>query len=608
MLSALPSVAQTTRALQNKAASLMQNGDWPNAQACWEAIVQRDSSLTDAYGMLARCAYHNRDWNTVLACTNKFRRGANDTSCAWIRCHALWHEGRFQEAKKEARFVKRLLQRNPNLTASYNRLVQSCDSGMIRQKRAIKDVSKEALPPWPGAWFAPFPTDSAIGITWHDTAGHVQTAWWRANQPDTLRLLKASTRGRLANWTFSPDGWGMGTLDDGEVRICTAQLIGDSLTQIHPLDRPVNQVGSINTQPFWWQGPDSLWLVWASNRTGGKGGFDVYLASSANRLQFHHSNRLNPEINTTGNDLSPSFSPAGDTLWWASDGRISTGGYDLYLAPFPSGGSIAWPPAQINSGDDDLFPRIQAKTGRLLFTSNRPIGTLPACCASVYSAAWSKPSDPPKKIPNPTPPPDTIKMVTQQILRLFPLNLYFENDQPEPGSQNSKTSADLMDLMNAYLIKQKEYEYKYSNGQSEIARTAIRSFFSDSVEAGKKKLESLTTGMLHLLEKGYKLKVSLKGHCSPLASKIYNQSLSARRIDALCNTWKRSLGAQWEPYTTGSNPLLQLQILPLGEETAAAGLSDNPLDQQHSVYSLSACLERRLEIIGVEITAPDQAR
>lgn len=586
----------------------MQNRDWPNAQACLEAIVQRDSTLIEAYGALARCAYHNRDWNTVLSSTNKCRQGANDTSFAWIRCHSMWHLGRFQEAKKESRFVKRLLQRNPNLTFSYNRLVQSCDSGLVRLKRPKKAISKEALPAWPGAWFAPFPTDSALGITWHDTAGHAQTAWWQANRPDTLIILRASTTGKLANWTFAPDGWGIGTLDDGEVRICTAQLLGDSLTHIRPLDRPINLSGSINTQPYWWQGPDSLWLVWTSNRSGGKGGFDVYLASSANRIQFYLSNRLSPEINTGCNDLSPSFSPAGDSLWWASDGRISSGGYDLYLTAFPSNGTVSWPPPQINSGDDELFPRIHAKTGRLLFTSNRPIGNLPACCANVYGADWTKPFSTPKKLPTPAPTADTLTVVKEEIVKLFPLNLYFENDQPDPGSQSTKTSANLMDLIDAYLKKQKDYEKRYSDGQSESAGNNIRMFFTDSVERGKTKLEHLNSGMMQLLEKGYKLKVMLKGHCSPLASKTYNQTLSARRIDALCNTWKRSMGAQWEHYTTGKNPALQLEILPLGEETASAGLSDNPLDQQHSVYSLSACLERRLEIIGVEILPPDQTR
>jgi hypothetical protein len=608
LVSALPSSAQTTRALQNQAANLMQNGDWPNAQACWEAIVQRDSTITDAYGMLARCAYHNRDWNKVISCTDKFRRAANDTNFAWIRGHALWHLGRFQESKKEARSTKRLLQKKPTLTASYNLWIQSCDSGLVRQKRTPKPVSKEALPALPGAWFAPFPTDSAVGITRHDTAGQTQTAWWHANKPDTLSPVHSATNGRLANWTFAPDGWGIGTLDDGEVRICTAQLIGDSLTHIRPLNPPINQVGSINTQPFCWQGPDSLWLAWASNRSGGKGGFDVYLAASADRVHFQRSNRLNPELNTGGNDLSPSFSPNGDTLWWASNGRISTGGYDLYLAPFPSGGSIYWPPSHINSGDDDLFPRIQAHTGRLWFTSTRPIGNQPACCSNVYSSAWTKPAERPKQIPKPTPPIDTLKVVKQEINKLFPLNLFFENDQPDPGSQSAVTSANLMTLLEEYLKKQKEYEKRYAQGQPESARRAIQSFFADSVEPGVRKLESLNKGMLRLLEKGYMLKVVLKGHCSPLASKGYNQTLSARRIDALCNTWKISMGRQWDLYTTGSNPVLQLEILPLGEETAQIGLSDNPLDQQHSVYSLSACLERRLEIIGVEMVPPNQTR
>ena len=186
------------------------------------------------------------------------------------------------------------------------------------------------------------------------------------------------------------------------------------------------------------------------------------------------------------------------------------------------------------------------------------------------------------------------------------------NTEREPTEQELQAYRENMkkfyDQQIPFLKKQKEYEKRYAQGQPESARRAIQSFFADSVEPGVRKLESLNKGMLRLLEKGYMLKVVLKGHCSPLASKGYNQTLSARRIDALCNTWKISMGRQWDLYTTGSNPVLQLEILPLGEETAQIGLSDNPLDQQHSVYSLSACLERRLEIIGVEMVPPNQTR
>ena len=77
--------------------------------------------------------------------------------------------------------------------------------------------------------------------------------------------------------------------------------------------------------------PDDKTLYFASNRPGGNGGYDIYVA----RLQgnrFGQPQNLGQPINTAANDISYIALPNSTTAYFASDRSGGSGGYDIWRA------------------------------------------------------------------------------------------------------------------------------------------------------------------------------------------------------------------------------------------------------------------------------------
>ena len=126
--------------------------------------------------------------------------------------------------------------------------------------------------------------------------------------------------------------------------------------------KPV-KVPNINSPVSWDSqptiSPDGNTLFFASDREGGMGDVDIYLARKdpATGL-FGKPMNLGPIINTKGREKCPYLHPDGETLYFSSDGRTdSYGGLDIYYSrldeksfTFKTPENIGYP---INSPEDD---------------------------------------------------------------------------------------------------------------------------------------------------------------------------------------------------------------------------------------------------------------
>lgn len=74
---------------------------------------------------------------------------------------------------------------------------------------------------------------------------------------------------------------------------------------------------------------DGSALVYASNRTGGSGGLDIFMTKKLPSGMWAMPQNLS-SINTPGNEDFPTLSPDGKTLYFCSNGMPGMGGYDLY--------------------------------------------------------------------------------------------------------------------------------------------------------------------------------------------------------------------------------------------------------------------------------------
>ncbi|PSL29750.1 OmpA family protein [Chitinophaga ginsengisoli] len=191
------------------------------------------------------------------------------------------------------------------------------------------------------------------------------------------------------------------TVADGKksAAIYTSRKEGDKWSEPVKLSDVVNATGTNTQQPFVMA--DGHHLLFASDRAGGSGGYDLYSAeldASGKPLAVQN---LGPTINTSANEEAPFFHPASGTLVFASDGRTGMGGFDLYYAK----GSLGKWDAPVNFGypvndvKDDMYFFSRSKSEYILedawFSSDRSA----ECCLELFSLHLAPPPPPVKEEP-----------------------------------------------------------------------------------------------------------------------------------------------------------------------------------------------------------------
>jgi len=121
---------------------------------------------------------------------------------------------------------------------------------------------------------------------------------------------------------------------------------------------------------------DGRYLYFSSNRPGGHGGYDVYMAAREGK-GFLPPLNLGPDVNSAGDDLDPTLSPTGDRLLFASDrkrpGRemLSLFSVDRIMGRWMKPRYLA----AVSSSAVDRAPEIGPDGKTLFFASNRPGGS-----------------------------------------------------------------------------------------------------------------------------------------------------------------------------------------------------------------------------------------
>ncbi|MFP6900237.1 MAG: hypothetical protein VCA36_04805, partial [Opitutales bacterium] len=108
-------------------------------------------------------------------------------------------------------------------------------------------------------------------------------------------------------------------------------------------------------------------------------------------------------LNSISNDRGPAFSPDGEHLYFASDREGGQGGYDLYVARKDGEGWGAAEPLgdEVNTEKNELGPAPSADGKRLFFSSDRNESTDIFVANSIEEAV--DPDEPGEKLPSPMP-------------------------------------------------------------------------------------------------------------------------------------------------------------------------------------------------------------
>src|SRR5690554_6148885 len=103
--------------------------------------------------------------------------------------------------------------------------------------------------------------------------------------------------------------------------------------------------------------PNGDELYFVSDMPGGYGGSDIYSVSINSKGEFGKPKNLGGKVNTSANEVSPSFHPLDNVFYFSSEGHFGLGGYDVFMAEISKSGSVSKVKnlgTPINSSFDDI--------------------------------------------------------------------------------------------------------------------------------------------------------------------------------------------------------------------------------------------------------------
>jgi outer membrane protein OmpA-like peptidoglycan-associated protein len=166
-----------------------------------------------------------------------------------------------------------------------------------------------------------------------------------------------NTPGHDASISVSADGQQLFIYKDdaGDGNIYSSNLRGNDWTTPMKLNENVN---SKSWEPSACITPDGTTLYFTSDRPGGFGGRDIYRSIRLPNGEWAKPINLGPKINSQYDEDAPAILADGLTLYFASNGKKSMGGFDImYAVLSPDSGfgdpvNMGYP---VNTTDDDVF-------------------------------------------------------------------------------------------------------------------------------------------------------------------------------------------------------------------------------------------------------------
>ena len=182
-----------------------------------------------------------------------------------------------------------------------------------------------------------------------------------------------------SNLFLSSDGKTLYIYSDegnGDIFYCTENE-NEEWSKPKPLE------GRINSQGFAeqsiWVSDDGEFMMFASNRPGGYGGFDIYGCYKEDG-QWKRPFNMGPEINTRADEDGPYMAKDGITLYFSSKGHKGFGGFDVFTSTY-NDNTEKWNKPEnlgypVNTVDDEVYfhPTSDGERGYLASVREEGLG------------------------------------------------------------------------------------------------------------------------------------------------------------------------------------------------------------------------------------------
>lgn len=198
------------------------------------------------------------------------------------------------------------------------------------------------------------------------------SAWSKAHELD----IPWKSIGNMGALCFSPDGNALyfsGCGWDGGFGSCdlyVSKRINNKWTMPENLGNKINST-SWESQPC--ISIDGKELYFASSRSGGKGGSDIWKSVLLADNTWGKPINLGAEINSSDNEMAPFIHPDGKTLYFSSNGHIGLGGFDIFMCKNDISGRWGMPEnigAPFNTLADEINLVVDA-TGKTGYISSK---------------------------------------------------------------------------------------------------------------------------------------------------------------------------------------------------------------------------------------------
>jgi hypothetical protein len=206
----------------------------------------------------------------------------------------------------------------------------------------------------------------------------IYTSEWREGKwlPGLNLGKKVNTAVNDASVSVTPDGRTLlAYRNDGVSGDLYVSVAGEEgWSKLKKLPKPINTTYDA-THGVFTDGGNTIYFT--SDRPGGLGGKDIYVSRKLPTGEWGKPQNLGDRINTPEDEDSPFIHSDGKTLYFASEGHTSMGGFDIFHSTLNDSNkwsepvNVGYP---INTPDDDLFYIPTADGQRVYYASKRKGG------------------------------------------------------------------------------------------------------------------------------------------------------------------------------------------------------------------------------------------
>lgn len=440
-----------------------------------------------------------------------------------------------------------------------------------------------------------------------------------------LDLPIAAEDAHVGNGVFSADSsrfYFSKCPDFGSCSIYVTKNKGGTWNEPSPLPEPVNVANATNTQPTIAKIGEDEFLIFASNRSTGKGGMDLWFVPLKNGEPTSRLRNMGNNVNTKGDEITPYFDRSDTTTYFSSNRHPGFGGFDVFKSQGKPGSFNATENlgTEVNSPADDYYLMMKRQDSVGYFASNRISGLKKSgnetCCNDLYKIRVLLP--PVEILPIDTLEVDTLEADSlppvalveienpknlKELQTLLPISLYFHNDRPNPRTTSKTTKLTYVETVEEYVGLRQEYIDAVNNsaldGTAKIELgDALKLLFERDLQASISRLNKALDVLLIELADSATINLAVKGYASPLADSDYNLNLTFRRIASMENYINQYANSVFKPYLKSGQ--MTIEKIPYGESQASASVSDSKDKALESIYGINAIRERRIEILRIE--------